>query len=156
MGAKAQVLKGRIKEAAGALTGNDKLRAQGEADEAIAKAKIATQKAISKIAKATRKTVNKTKTAQLLILISMIIAVTMLSQSIGRAQGNRGGEHAGASGGRASGGREDLGNKSPPQNGSGTAHQDAGVVHNGVGVQNPSPGSTLAHTQPTFIRNNSR
>lgn len=157
MGAKAQVLTGRIKEAAVVLTGNDKLHAQGEADEAIGKATIATQKAISKVAKAARKTVNKTKPAQLLILLSTIIATTMLCQSIGLAQGNRGGrggERAGASGGRASGGRENLGNKSPTQTGSGAAHQDAGVVHNGVGAQNQPPGSTLARTQPTFIRNN--
>ena len=81
----------------------------------------------------------------------------MLWQNIGRAQGNRGGrggERAGASGGRASAGRENLGTRSPTPTGSGAVRQDAGVVRNGVGAQNQPPGSTLAHTQPTFIRNN--
>ena len=34
MGGKADVAKGRIKEAAGALTGNDELRAEGKTDQA--------------------------------------------------------------------------------------------------------------------------
>jgi len=34
-----QVAKGRIKEAAGVLTGNDKLRAKGKADQAVGEVK---------------------------------------------------------------------------------------------------------------------
>lgn len=39
MSGKTDVVKGRIKEAAGALTGNDELRAEGQADQEIGKLK---------------------------------------------------------------------------------------------------------------------
>ena len=39
MSGKTDEVKGRIKEAAGALTGNDKLRAEGKADQAIGEVK---------------------------------------------------------------------------------------------------------------------
>ena len=45
MSGKTDVVKGRIKEAAGDLTGNDKLRAEGKTDEAVGKTKQAIQKA---------------------------------------------------------------------------------------------------------------
>ena len=45
MGGKTDEVKGRIKEAAGALTGNDKLREEGKTDQAVGKAKQAVQKA---------------------------------------------------------------------------------------------------------------
>ena len=35
MSGKTDVVKGRLKEAAGALTGNDKLRAEGKTDQAV-------------------------------------------------------------------------------------------------------------------------
>ncbi len=54
MGGKADVVKGRIKEAAGALTGNDRLRAEGRADQAVGKVKQVAAKAVDKIRKATR------------------------------------------------------------------------------------------------------
>ena len=54
MGGKADVVKGRIKEAAGALTGNDKLREEGKADQAVGKVKQAVAKAVDKIGKAMR------------------------------------------------------------------------------------------------------
>lgn len=44
MSGKTDKLKGRIKEAAGALTGNDKLREEGKADQAVGEAKEAVQK----------------------------------------------------------------------------------------------------------------
>src|SRR5664280_3455033 len=44
MGGKTDVAKGRIKEAAGALTGNDRLRAEGKADQAVGKTKQAIRK----------------------------------------------------------------------------------------------------------------
>ena len=48
-------VKGRIKEAAGALTGNDKLRAEGKTDQAVGRAKQVAEKAVDKVAKAIRK-----------------------------------------------------------------------------------------------------
>jgi uncharacterized protein YjbJ (UPF0337 family) len=49
MGGKTVVVKGRIKEAAGALTGNDRLREEGRADQAVGKTKQAAQKAVRKV-----------------------------------------------------------------------------------------------------------
>lgn len=43
MSGKTDEVKGRIKEAAGMLTGNDKLRDDGKTDEAVGKAKQAVQ-----------------------------------------------------------------------------------------------------------------
>lgn len=45
MSGKTDVIKGRIKEAAGALAGNDKLRDEGKTDQAVGKAKQAVQQA---------------------------------------------------------------------------------------------------------------
>lgn len=55
MGGKTDVVKGRIKEAAGALTGNDKLRAEGETDQAVGHTKQAAQKAVAAVKKAVKK-----------------------------------------------------------------------------------------------------
>jgi uncharacterized protein YjbJ (UPF0337 family) len=55
MNPKTDVVKGRIKEAAGALTGNDDLRAEGKTDQAVGRAKQVTEKAVDKVAKALRK-----------------------------------------------------------------------------------------------------
>ena len=55
MGGKTDVVKGRIKEAAGALTGNDSLRAEGKADQAVGKTKQVVRKAVGKVKKAVRK-----------------------------------------------------------------------------------------------------
>ncbi len=52
MSGKTDVVKGRIKEAAGALTGNDKLRAEGEADQAVGQTKQAVEKVVGKVEKA--------------------------------------------------------------------------------------------------------
>ena len=54
MGGKTDVVKGRIKEAAGALTGNDKLREEGRTDQAVGKAKQAVQKAANTVKKAVK------------------------------------------------------------------------------------------------------
>ncbi len=43
MGGKTDVVKGRIKEAAGALTGNDELRDEGKTDQVVGKAEQAVQ-----------------------------------------------------------------------------------------------------------------
>ena len=57
MGGKTDVVKGRIKEAAGALTGNDKLRAEGQADQAVGKTEQAVQKATDTVKKAVKKVI---------------------------------------------------------------------------------------------------
>ena len=55
MGGKTDVVKGRIKEAAGALTGNDQLREEGRTDQAVGKAKQAVQKTADTVKKTVRK-----------------------------------------------------------------------------------------------------
>ena len=55
MGGKTDMAKGRIKEAAGALTGNDRLRAEGRADQAVGKTKQAVQKTVDAVTKAVKK-----------------------------------------------------------------------------------------------------
>jgi uncharacterized protein YjbJ (UPF0337 family) len=57
MAGKTDVVKGRIKEAAGALTGNDKLREQGKADQAVGHIKHAAQKVVDKVKKAVDKVI---------------------------------------------------------------------------------------------------
>ena len=57
MSGKTDVVKGRIKEAAGALTGNDKLRAKGRTDQAVGKTKQAVQKAADKVKKVVKKVI---------------------------------------------------------------------------------------------------
>lgn len=55
MSGKTDVVKGRIKEAAGVLTGNEKLREEGRTDQAVGEAKQAVQKAVGKVKKAVSK-----------------------------------------------------------------------------------------------------
>ena len=55
MGGKTDVVKGRIKEAAGALTGNDKLRDEGKTDQVVGKTQQAVQKAVCAVKKAVKK-----------------------------------------------------------------------------------------------------
>jgi len=55
MGGKTDVVKGRIKEAAGALTANDELREEGKTDQAVGKAKQAVQKAADTVKKAVKR-----------------------------------------------------------------------------------------------------
>ena len=57
MSGKTDVVKGRIKEAAGALTGNDKLRAEGKTDQVVGKTKQAVQKTADTIKKAVKKVI---------------------------------------------------------------------------------------------------
>ena len=57
MGGKTDVAKGRIKEAAGALTGNDRLRAEGRADQAVGKAEQAVQKTVKTVKKTVKKAI---------------------------------------------------------------------------------------------------
>ena len=55
MSGKSDIVKGRIKEAAGALTGNDKLREEGKSDQAVGKAK----QVVEKVANNVKKTVDE-------------------------------------------------------------------------------------------------
>ena len=55
MSGKTDVVKGRIKEAAGALTGDDKLRDEGKTDQVVGKAK----QAVQKVADTVKEAVNK-------------------------------------------------------------------------------------------------
>ncbi len=63
MGGKTDVVKGRIKEAVGALTGNDKLRGEGKSDQAIGKVKQAVQKSVDEAKDAAKKTIDMAKQA---------------------------------------------------------------------------------------------
>lgn len=49
---KSDELKGRVKEAAGALTGNKKLKREGKTDQAVGKVKQNVKKAVDKVRKA--------------------------------------------------------------------------------------------------------
>jgi uncharacterized protein YjbJ (UPF0337 family) len=55
MSGKTDVVKGRIKEAAGVLIGNDELRAEGKTDQAVGKVKQVAEKAVAKIEQAVKK-----------------------------------------------------------------------------------------------------
>jgi uncharacterized protein YjbJ (UPF0337 family) len=55
MSGKTDVVKGRIKEAAGALTGNDKLRTEGKIDQATGKVKQVAEKAVDEVEQAVKK-----------------------------------------------------------------------------------------------------
>jgi uncharacterized protein YjbJ (UPF0337 family) len=44
-----EIVKGRIEEAAGVLTDNDKLRAKGQTDQAVGHVKLAAEKGVRKI-----------------------------------------------------------------------------------------------------------
>lgn len=57
MSGKTDKVKGRIKEAAGALTGNDKLREEGKTDQAVGEAKEAFQKVADKVKNAVKKVI---------------------------------------------------------------------------------------------------
>jgi uncharacterized protein YjbJ (UPF0337 family) len=51
---KSDELKGRVKEAAGALTGDRKLKQEGKADQAAGKVKQQVEKVVDKVRKAFR------------------------------------------------------------------------------------------------------
>ena len=55
MSGKTDVVKGRIKEAAGALTGNDKLREEGKTDQTVGKTKQVVKEVADKVKKAVKK-----------------------------------------------------------------------------------------------------
>ena len=55
MSGKTDIAKGRIEEAAGALSGSDKLREKGKADQAVGRIKQAATKVVDKMADRMRK-----------------------------------------------------------------------------------------------------
>ena len=55
MSGKTDMVKGRLKEAAGVLTGNEKLRAEGKTDQAIGKVKQIAEKAVDKVEQVVKK-----------------------------------------------------------------------------------------------------
>ena len=55
MSGKTDVVKGRLKEAFGTLTGNDKLRAEGKTDQAVGKIKQIAEEAVDKVGQAGKK-----------------------------------------------------------------------------------------------------
>jgi len=55
-----KVAKGRIEEAAGALTDNDRLRARGQMDQAVGQVKQAVEKGVRQVRESARKLVAKT------------------------------------------------------------------------------------------------
>ena len=57
MSGKTDEVKGRIKEAAGGLSGNDKLREEGKTDQAVGKTKQAAQRVVDKVKKAVDKVI---------------------------------------------------------------------------------------------------
>jgi uncharacterized protein YjbJ (UPF0337 family) len=63
MGGKADQVKGRIKEAAGALTDNDKLREEGKTDQAVGKVKQVVEKTLDSVQKAADAVADKAKQA---------------------------------------------------------------------------------------------
>jgi uncharacterized protein YjbJ (UPF0337 family) len=59
MSGKTDVGKGRIKEAVGVLTGNDKLREEGKTDQAVGESKQIVQNVADTVKKAVQKVVEK-------------------------------------------------------------------------------------------------
>jgi uncharacterized protein YjbJ (UPF0337 family) len=55
MSGKTDVAKGRLKEAAGALTDNNKLRQEGKTDQAVGKVKQLATKAVDRVGQAVKK-----------------------------------------------------------------------------------------------------
>jgi len=55
MSGKTDKIKGRIKEAAGALTGSDKLKEEGKTDQVVGEAKEAVQKVADNVKKFIKK-----------------------------------------------------------------------------------------------------
>lgn len=58
MSGKADEIKGRIKEAAGALTGNEKLRQEGKAEQAVGKVEQAVESTAKQVKAAVHKAVD--------------------------------------------------------------------------------------------------
>ena len=84
MGGMTDVVKGRIEEAVGALTGNDKLREKGKTDQAVGQAKQAAAKGVDQAKQAARKLVGEAKAAA---RKSVNEAKDVAQQAVAKAQG---------------------------------------------------------------------
>jgi uncharacterized protein YjbJ (UPF0337 family) len=62
-GGRTDVAKGRVKEAAGALTGDKKLKREGQADQAAGKVKQTAEKVVDQAKKGAEKVIDKVKDA---------------------------------------------------------------------------------------------
>jgi len=156
MGGKTEIVKGRIEEAAGALTDNDNLRAKGQADQVVGKVEAATQKVVDKVKKAARKVVGKVKGARTLLFIAAMSAAVALPGSIVLAKEGGGGHGGGGHGSGGGGGHAGAsgGAGASARNGGGAATAHVGVVRNGSGAANPSGGNGFAHALPSFVQSN--
>ena len=56
-----KIVKGRIEEAVGALTDNDRLRAKGQTDQAVGHVKQAAEKGVRQVKESARKIVDKAR-----------------------------------------------------------------------------------------------
>jgi len=63
MSGKTDQIKGRIKEAAGALTDDERLKREGKLDQAVGKVKVAAEKVVDSVKDVAQKAVNKVKNA---------------------------------------------------------------------------------------------
>ena len=63
MGGSTDQIKGRIKEAAGTLTDNDRLKREGELDQAVGKVKETAEKAVDKMKEALTNNTPRDRTA---------------------------------------------------------------------------------------------
>jgi uncharacterized protein YjbJ (UPF0337 family) len=63
MSGKTDVAKGRLKEAAGILTGSEKLRAEGKTDQRVGEVKQVAKKTADKVEKAAKKTADNVEKA---------------------------------------------------------------------------------------------
>jgi uncharacterized protein YjbJ (UPF0337 family) len=63
MSGKTDQIKGRIKEAAGALTDDERLKRKGKLDQTVGKVKVAAEKVVDKVRDAAEKAVHKVKNA---------------------------------------------------------------------------------------------
>jgi uncharacterized protein YjbJ (UPF0337 family) len=63
MSGKTDIIKGRIKEATGVLTGNDALRAEGRTDQTVGEVKQAANQAVTDATEAAHTAIGKAKQA---------------------------------------------------------------------------------------------
>jgi len=63
MGSKSDKIKGRVKEAVGALTDNDNLKREGQRDQAVGEVKEAAESAAEKVKDTVKRAVERVKNA---------------------------------------------------------------------------------------------
>ena len=100
MGAKTDVVKGRIKEAAGALIGDNELRAEGEADQMAGNVKQAIQTTVDQAKKAAQNAVDTLRNQPLMFFVATLAASLLLGGSA-LAQGGPGNGKQAKNGGGA-------------------------------------------------------